>query len=340
MLKKKRKEKVGFPFLFSICHLCGCLQISVTSESVLTAKLSVCGSVWRHRWCDPTACVSCQDWPDAGREVLVLVLVLVDWPLENSADRKVLHFVTLLIFLWQISLNTDFCSEWNLTGSVVSGLIFVVFLFFGCVCVCVCVYVCVWCSLSERCWFRVCVCVYTGHWRRCYRAAAVLSLVSAEWCLWVAWPARWWVGTGAEPLVLHGGGAVLVRAAAAQGLTMPLAAVLLLSAATLVSKDRGHFFLSLWALSLLVVLCHFFLCGLCHLLVVLVTSFFVGFVFACRPGHFFLCALCLLLVVLVTSFFVGFVLALNQIYSFVVIIGSTNKYRKHKSNRCLFECYL
>jgi len=64
---------------------------------------------------------------------------------------------------------------------------------------------------------------------------------------------------------------VLVRAAAAQGLTMPLAAVLLLSAATLVSTDRGHFFLSLWALSLLVVL---------------VTSFFVGFVLALKPNLF------------------------------------------------------
>ena len=158
-----------------------------------------------------------------------------------------------------------------------------------------------------------------------------------------------------------------MRAAAAQGLTMPLAAVLLLSAATLVSTDRGHFLLSLWALLLLDVLVisffvgfvtawspgHFFLCGLCYclacrpgrfflcglsvtacrpghfffcglccclsfwsllsvwafsLLVVLVTSFFVGFFLACRPGHFFLCGL-FLLVVLVISFCVGFFLA-------------------------------
>ena len=339
MLKKKKKRKSGIsfsffnmPFVWMFANKCDkwectyskikCLWFCVKAQMMWSNCLRFLPRL--------TGCRKRSSGSGSGSGWLAA---------ENSADRKVLHFVTLLIFLWQISLNTDFCSEWNLTAVWFLDL----FSSSSCssgVCVCVCVYVCVWCSLSERCWFRVCVCVYTGHWRRCYRAAAVLSLVSAEWCLWVAWPARWWVGTGAEPLVLHGGGAVLVRAAAAQGLTMPLAAVLLLSAATLVSKDRGHFFLSLWALSLLVVLCHFFLCGLCHLLVVLVTSFFVGFVFACRPGHFFLCALCLLLVVLVTSFFVGFVLALNQIYSFVVIIGSTNKYRKHKSNRCLFECYL
>ena len=118
------------------------------------------------------------------------------------------------------------------------------------------------------------------------------------------------MGTGAEPLVLHGGGAVLVRAAAAQGLTMPLAAVLLLSAATLVSTDRGHFFLSLWALSLACRPGHFFLCGLCHLLVVLVISFFVGFVTCLSSWSFLSLWALFLFVVLVTSFLAGFVVLL------------------------------